>query len=152
MASINTTIVNIRVLEQALLNAFEAWAAEDINDRHWEAQFLDMGRWKYKNPTMRRNGELVGSPRDIYDLGALYESGRESYTIAMAPLQATASWQWLDYGYNVHYGTGNNATARPFTDDIALAASFFRREPGKALVRRVQASLDKINAPNRLSR
>lgn len=153
MAIINATITNVKVLEKALLNAFQQWATEDINDAHWRDQFQDMGRWDYDNETRRRNGEVITSPqRDIYDLGDLYRSGKKSYTTNIEPTEATASWQWLDYGYYVHYGTGSNVTPRPFTDDIALVASFFRRAPGKALVRRVQASLDRINAPNRLPR
>lgn len=150
MAILNATIVNFKAVERALLGAFEDWATEDINDAYWDDQFLDMGLWPYNNETKRSNGEVVDSPRDIYDLGDLYRSGKESYVVTIAPQQATASWQWLDYGYYVHYGTGSNVTARPFTDDIALVASFFRRAPGKAFVRRVQTALDRINAPNRL--
>lgn len=152
MAIINATITNVKVLEKALLNAFEQWTTEDINDGHWDDQFREMEQWTYDNETRRENGQVVSSPRDIYDMGDLYRSGIESYTITIESKQATASWQWLDYGYYVHYGTGSNVTPRPFTDDIALVASFFRRAPGKALVRRVQASLDRINAPNRLPR
>ena len=33
-------------------------------------------RWHWPGETRRRNGEIVGSPRDIYDTGELYRSYR----------------------------------------------------------------------------
>jgi hypothetical protein len=152
MAIVNATIVNQKKLEQALIDAFETWAEEDINDAHWDDQFRE-DRWQYSNVTTRKNGESVGSPRDIYDLGALYESGINSYKFSAGPNGAEANWHWdatnasgREYAWYVHEGLGTNVTARPFTDDISLPSSFFRKAPGKALLRRVQSALGSISA------
>ena len=103
--------------------------------------------------TERKNGLLVTSPRDIYDLGELYRSGIESFTMERGSSMATAKWHWdatnasgREYAWYVHEGLGTNATPRRFTDDISIAASFFRKAPGKALKLRVNKHLATINA------
>jgi hypothetical protein len=144
---------NSASLEKALANAFKKWAKEDINEAHWDDQFKDMGRWQYNNETKRKNGEVVGSPRDIYDYGELYRSGVESFRINESPEMVEAAWHWdaknssgQEYAWYVHYGKGTNVDARPFTDDIAIPSSFFYKGPGKALVRRIGAELKTLNA------
>jgi hypothetical protein len=140
-------------LEQALVAAFKKWAKEDINEAHWDDQFKNMGRWKYDNETRRKNGEVIlPGKRDIYDYGLLYESGVESFKINESPSVVEASWHWdaknssgEEYAWYVHYGKGTNVTARPFTDDISIPSSFFRKAPGKALVRRIGAELKVLN-------
>ena len=143
--------IGLERLEKALLDAFETWAEEDINDAHWDDQFRDMGRWKYDGVTERANGEVVTSPRDIYDLGELYRSGVESFRFDRASNGATANWHWdatnkkgQEYAWYVHEGLGRNATPRRFTDDISIPSSFFRKGPGRALVLRTQAELNKL--------
>jgi hypothetical protein len=143
---------NSASLEKALANAFKKWAKEDINEAHWDDQFKDMGRWQYNNETKRKNGEVVGSPRDIYDYGELYRSGVESFRINESPEMVEAAWHWdaknssgQEYAWYVHYGKGTNVDARPFTDDIAIPSSFFYKGPGKALVRRIGAELKTLN-------
>jgi hypothetical protein len=146
-------IHNSAALEQALANAFKKWAKEDINEAHWDDQFKEMGRWAYDNETKRkRTGEVVGSPRDIYDYGLLYESGVESFKINESPSGIEATWHWdaknssgEEYAWYVHYGKGTNVTARPFTDDISIPSSFFHKGPGKALVLRIRAQLKTLN-------
>jgi hypothetical protein len=145
-----TRFVNPGRIVAALSHAFEKWATEDIDDAHWDDQFRDMDRWDWSGETRRKNGEVVDSPRDIYDLGALYRS--KEYTIIQTTNRAQAKWRWTatnssgqEYAYYVHYGTGAT-DARPFTDDIAIASSFFRKTPGMALVRQMQAALDSLNA------
>jgi hypothetical protein len=145
-------IHNSAALEKALASAFKKWAKEDINEAHWDDQFREMGRWKYDNETKRKNGEVVGNPRDIYDYGLLYESGVESFKINESPSVIEASWHWdaknssgQEYAWYVHYGKGTNVDARPFTNDIAIPSSFFYKGPGKALVRRIGAELKVLN-------
>jgi hypothetical protein len=145
---------NSASLEKALVNAFKRWAKEDINEAHWDDQFKDMGRWDYDNETKRKKtGEVVGSPRDIYDYGLLYESGVNSFKINESPSVVEASWHWNaknssgeEYAWYVHYGKSTNVTARPFTDDISIPSSFFHKTPGKALVTRIRAELTTLNA------
>lgn len=151
MAIVNATVINAKAIETALITAFETWAEEDINDAHWDDQFRD-DRWTYGGETRRKNGEVVTSPRDIYDLGLLYESGVESFTTVRDDNGASANWHWdaknssgKEYAWYVHEGLGTNQTARPFTDDISIPSSFFRKAPGMALIRQAQMALDKIS-------
>lgn len=143
-------IINQQLIEKALLDAFSQWAEDDINDAHWDDQFKE-DKWKYGNITKRKNGEEVGSPRDIYDLGDLYRSGVESFTLTIEANRARANWHWdaknqsgEEYAWYVHEGRGTNVTARPFTDDISIPSSFFFKAPGRALQLRVQQHLDSI--------
>jgi hypothetical protein len=140
-------IVNQKLIEEALLNAFDKWAKEDINEAHWDDQFKDMGRWSWDGETRRKNGEVVDSPRDIYDLGDLYESGVKSFKLNRTSNGTEASWHWdatnssgEEYAWYVHEGT-DTMKGRPFTDDISMPSSFFRKGPGKALLRQVQDAL-----------
>lgn len=152
MAIISAKLIGQKIIEQALINAFELWASEDINDAHWRDQFTEE-KWKYFGITKRRNGETVGpNPRDIYDLGLLYESGVNSYKFETGTNGATARWHWdaknangVEYASYVHDGT-RFMDDRPFTDDIAIAASFFRKGPGKALQLRTAQALERLNA------
>jgi hypothetical protein len=149
--AIRAKILNQQLIEKALLDAFETWASSDINDAHWDDQFRDPGKWRYDNTTERKNGETVGSPRDIYDLGELYESGVRSYKFERKANGAEATWHWdatnssgEQYAWYVHEGIGSNVTARPFTDDISIPSSFFRKAPGKALILRTQEALSRL--------
>lgn len=142
------TLRNGKNLENQLIQAFEAWASEDINDSYWDDQFRDMELWVYDGETVRKNGETVTSPRDIYDTGALYESGIESFQSSRRPNGAEASWNWdatnssgRAYAYYVHEGAGTNATPRPWTDEIAIPRKFDNSSIKKALLRRIKASL-----------
>jgi hypothetical protein len=151
MAIVNATVINAKAIEEALVKAFETWVEEDINDAHWSDQFQD-DQWDYDGETQRKNGQVVTSPRDIYDLGLLYQSGVESFTTFRDGNGASANWHWdatngsgKEYAWYVHEGLGTNRTARPFTDDISIPSSFFRKAPGMALIARAQAALDKIS-------
>jgi hypothetical protein len=152
MPAVNAVIIGQELIEKALIDAFETWAEEDINDAHWEDQFKE-DKWQYDNETKRKNGDIVTSPRDIYDLGKLYESGVKSYRFQRSTDGAEANWHWdaknssgEEYAWYVHEGKGTNVTARPFTDDISIPSSFFFKAPGKALKRRVTQYLDQLNA------
>jgi hypothetical protein len=149
MAIVGASITNVKAIENALVKAFEKWAEEDINDKHWEKQFRDMSKWNWPNETLRQSGPpLVTSPRDIYDLGLLYDSGKQSFDVQSTANGASADWHWdaknsseKEYARHVHDGT-KFMDGRPFTEDIAVEASFFFKEPGKDLVARVQTALD----------
>jgi hypothetical protein len=101
----------------------------------------------------RENGDTVGSPRDIYDLGNLYDSGVNSYKYQSSATGASANWHWdaknrsgEEYAWYVHEGKGTNYPyPRRFTDDISFKFSF-RRPVGKALQSRVQTALNALNA------
>jgi len=47
MAIISARIIGAKQIEKALLDAFEVWAEEDINDAHWDDQFRDMDEWEW---------------------------------------------------------------------------------------------------------
>jgi hypothetical protein len=148
MAIVGATLVNAKAIENALIEAFEKWSREDINEAHWDDQFRDMDRWDWPNETRRKNKQVVDSPRDIYDLGELYDSGVKSYVFAKGRTEVSANWHWdatnsseQEYAWYVHEGT-SKMDGRPFTDDIAVPSSFFSKGPGMAFVGRVQTSLN----------
>lgn len=150
MRAVGTRLINAQKLVNAIANAFENWATEDIDDAHWDDQFRDMDRWDWSGETRRKNGEIVDSPRDIYDLGNLYRS--KQYSLVKTVNGIEAKWSWnatnnsgQEYAYYVHEGTAKT-DARPFTDDISIPSSFKRKAPGRALIDQMQASLDLLNA------
>ena len=152
MAVVGVKLIGQNLIEQALIDAFELWASEDINDAHWQDQFQEE-KWKYDGATERKNGLVVTSPRDIYDLGELYQSGINSFRFTRSADTAQASWHWNatnnsgnEYAWYVHEGIGSNVTARPFTDDISIPSSFFRKAPGMALKSRIAQALGRLNA------
>jgi hypothetical protein len=145
----NARLVGGKVLEQAIVKAFKQWAETDIDEDHWDAQFRDMDRWDWPNETKRRSGAIVDSPRDIYDLGDLYRS--KKFSLTTQGDRAEASWYWdatnssgVEYAWYVHEGT-RFMDGRPFTDDISIASSFWRKEPGKALKLQVETELARLN-------
>lgn len=153
MAILGGNIINGHLIENALVAAFETWVEEDINQRHWEEQFKNMSKWPYDmgdNPTVRKNGQTVDSPRDIYDLGLLYKSGLKT-VFEDTGTMVTANWHWdakntkgKEYAWYVHEGIGSNTTARPFTDDIAFAPTFFLKAPGIRFKMRVREALARL--------
>jgi hypothetical protein len=149
MAIVGAKLINPESIENALVQAFETWVKEDINDAHWDDQFKNMAKWDYDNETRRKNGEVISTPqRDIYDLGLLYQSGIDSSVIENTGAMVTANWHWdatnasgKEYATYVHDGLGTNVKARPFTDDISVASSFFLKAPGKAFKLRVSKAM-----------
>jgi hypothetical protein len=152
--SIKAKLLNGDSIQKALVEAFEQWAAVDINQDHWREQFLERG-WPYSGKTKRKNPSApireAESPRDIYDFGRLYESGVQSFELQMDAGTLRASWHWdaknasgKEYAWYVHYGKGTNTTARPFTDDISIPASFFYKAPGMALLRRITVGIEAL--------
>lgn len=140
---------NAQVLANKLANAFETWAKEDVNDAYWDDQFRDMGLWEYDRETRRKNGEIVDSPRDIFDTGALYRSGVESLRINNSPNAVSADWEWgarnstgQPYARYVHEGEGTNyGNPRPWTDELAVPQKFDTSVVKRALLARIQEAL-----------
>lgn len=158
MAIIGARLVNAKAIENALVKAFEQWAEQDINEKHWDKQFKDMSKWPWtfkgnNDVTVRENPikDPVTTPRDIDDWGNLYNSGYNSYKFTPRVSAAVASWHWdaknssgEEYAGYVHDGT-KFMDGRPFTEDIAVEASFFFKEPGQDLEARVQSALDLLS-------
>jgi len=87
------TFNNPERLVQKLEKAFEAWARFEVND-YFRDQFLE-DKWDYPGETQRKSGEFVGpEPRNIFDLGELYRSGRDSFDTEKTINGINASWNW----------------------------------------------------------
>lgn len=148
MATAGARIIGAKQIEQALLQAFEQWTKEDIDNKFWKAQFIDR-KWKYGGVTIRKNGDVVGPrPRDIYDLGNLYES--TSYSYSSSSEAAEAKWNWNatnasgdEYASYVHEGT-RFMPGRPFTDDVSDMAFSFRKPIGRALLSKIKIALKEL--------
>jgi hypothetical protein len=149
--AVSAKLVGIEKLEQALLEAFEQWAKEDINDKYMNLRFLDDGFWPYPDypagGTKRKSGEIVGSPRDIYDLGELYESGRRSFFVT----NGQAFWNWGArnssgnlYAEYVHEGLGTNRTPRKWTEDIVVPQKFHAGREKLALLDKITLSFNAL--------
>jgi hypothetical protein len=152
MPAINARLFGAKDIERVLVNAFEEWTREDVNGAFWDDQFKEE-KWRHSPYTERENGDTVGSPRDIYDLGNLYDSGINSYKYQSSATGASADWHWdaknrsgEEYAWYVHEGKGTNYPyPRRFTDDISFKFSF-RRPVGMALQLRVQTALNGLYA------
>jgi len=140
------TIINAAALEAKLTKAFETWSRFDIND-YFRGQFLEP-KWDYPGETKRKNGELVGpEPRDIYDLGNLYKSGRDSLKIEPGKIDVTASWNWDaknksgdSYAWYVHEGLSTNLEPRQWTDIFQQRDLFESSNVSRALSSRIRAA------------
>jgi hypothetical protein len=79
--------------------------------------------WKWDGTTLRKNGDFVGSPRDIVDTGELRDSQQEPvYEGDKALIEWTA-----DHAIGVHEGissTGEPMPARPWTDEAKNNTDF----------------------------
>ncbi len=142
------TIVNAALLETKLAKAFEAWARVDAND-YFRNQFLE-DKWDYDGETERKNGETVNSPRNIFDLGDLYRSGRDSFKIEQGGIDITASWDWdaknssgKGYAWYVHEGLSTNLSPRQWTDVFQQRDLFSQSNVSKELRSRIRTALNK---------
>jgi len=141
--------INPDAFTKRLTTAFAIWANDDINDSYWDDFFKD-DRWSYPGETRRKNGGVVSSPRDIYDLGNLYDSGRESFTLNLAGNSPKASWNWnatnesgRAYAWYVHEGLGTNLAPRPWTDAFQVPAKFERGVAMRSLKNRIREAFMK---------
>jgi hypothetical protein len=140
--------INPEALVKKLSKAFEAWSRFDVND-HFRNEFLEE-KWPYDGETKRKNGDTVGSPRDIFDLGELYRSGRDSFSITQGGMDVTASWNWdakndsgRGYAWYVHEGLSTNLAPRQWTDAFQQQDLFNSSQVSKDLKMRIRTALSK---------
>lgn len=145
---IGGTIVNAKALEAKLAKAFETWTRFDVND-YFRGEFLE-DKWPYNGETERKNGEVVTSPRNIFDLGDLYRSGRDSFSISQGGVDITASWDWnaknssgRGYAWYVHEGLGTNLSPRQWTDVFQQKDLFDGSQVSKELKMRIRTALNR---------
>ena len=145
---IGGTIVNAKTLEAKLAKAFETWTRFDVND-YFRGEFLE-DKWPYNGETERKNGEVVTSPRNIFDLGDLYRSGRDSFSISQGGVDITASWDWnaknssgRGYAWYVHEGLGTNLSPRQWTDVFQQKDLFDGSQVSKELKMRIRTALNR---------
>lgn len=143
-------IVNAKEIERQLADAFAEWLEDDVNDEYMSQEFID-DKWPYPPPsTARVNGEMAGSPRNIYDTGELFRSGQESFSIARGGSTVEGNWHWgatnssgEEYAWFVHEGKGpHSRAARPWTDEIAEPYLFEGSEVKRQLESRITAKLN----------
>jgi len=143
------TVLNAKALEAKLTKAFETWARFDVND-YFRDQFLE-DKWDYDGETRRKSGEFVGpEPRNIFDLGDLYRSGRDSFKIEQGGVDITASWDWdaknssgRGYAWYVHEGLSTNLEPRQWTDIFQQRDLFSQSSVSKELRSRMRIALNK---------
>lgn len=75
--------------------------------------------WEWDGTTLRKNGEIASSPRDIVDLGELRDSQQEP---VYEGDKATISWD-CEHATFVHDGT-EKMQARPWTEKAAEETDF----------------------------
>jgi hypothetical protein len=140
--------INPEALVKKLSKAFETWSRFDVND-HFRNEFLEE-KWPYDGETKRKNGDTVGSPRDIFDLGELYRSGRDSFSITQGGMDVTASWNWdakndsgRGYAWYVHEGLSTNLAPRQWTDTFQQQDLFDSGQVSKDLKMRIRTAFSK---------
>jgi hypothetical protein len=142
------TIINAKKLEAKLAKAFDTWARFDVND-YFRDQFIE-DKWSYPGETERKSGELARDPRNIFDLGDLYRSGRDSFKITQGSTDVTASWDWdaknssgRGYAWYVHEGLSTNLAPRQWTDVFQQRDLFDGSNVSKELRSRIRTALNK---------
>jgi hypothetical protein len=143
---VGANFINPDIFARKLAKAFEAWARFDVND-YFRDQFTTP-KWDYDGETRRKNGDYITSPkRDIYDLGSLYRSGRDSFKIESNGIDVTASWSWdaenssgRAYAWYVHEGLSTNRNARQWTDVFQEQNLFISSNIRKSLRDRIRTA------------
>lgn len=97
--------INVRTFERAM-----DWADADFD------QQMASEKWDWPNKTRRKNGQIVGSPRDIIDTGALLQSKRREQVS-----NSVVEFIWDDeVAEGVHDGmvtkSNKRLPARPWTE------------------------------------
>jgi len=143
------TVINAKLLEAKLSKAFETWTRFDVND-HFRDQFFEE-KWDYGRDTKRKNGDFINAGvRDIYDLGDLYKSGRDSFDVSLSSSGAEANWNWdatnssgQPYARYVHDALrGTNVPfARPWTQDVAIPSRFEQSAIKQQLLQRIRSAM-----------
>jgi len=143
------SISNVDKLVAKLEKAFETWARFEVND-YFRDQFLE-DKWTYDGETRRKNGELVGpEPRNIFDLGDLYRSGRDSFDVRQSANSIDTLWNWnarnssgRPYAWYVHEGLSTNLAPRQWTDIFQEQSLFENSNVSKELKSRIRAAFNK---------
>lgn len=143
------SINNADKLVAKLEKAFETWARFEVND-YFRDQFLE-DKWTYDGETQRKNGEFVGpEPRNIFDLGDLYRSGRDSFDVRQSANSIDALWNWNArnssgrlYAWYVHEGLSTNLAPRQWTDIFQEQSLFENSNVSKELKSRIRAAFNK---------
>lgn len=143
------SFVNPEDLVNKLAKAFETWTRFDVND-HFRDQFFEE-KWDYGRDTKRKNGDFINAGvRDIYDLGDLYKSGRDSFDVSLSSSGAEANWNWdatnssgQPYARYVHDALrGTNVPfARPWTQDVAIPSRFEQSAIKQQLLQRIRSAM-----------
>ena len=140
------SLINGKALEEKLAKAFSIWSRFDLND-HFRDQFFE-DKWFYGRDTTRKSGEPVSAGnRNIYDLGVLYKSGRDSFDLNDSGANLVASWNWdatnsteNAYALYVHDALeGSNVPyARPWTQDLRTSVAFEASTVKQQLLSRIR--------------
>ena len=145
-------LINQALIEAALIRAFNNWAEEDLNDKFFSEQFIDR-QWPYPGPiTIRKARSPAGNPRDIYDTGALFKSGQNSFTLTNSVAGASAKWHWNarnssgeEYAFYVHEGKGpHSRVPRKWTDDLVIPLLFEQSEAKLDLSARISIEFARL--------
>ncbi|MBW4677671.1 MAG: hypothetical protein KME52_27830 [Desmonostoc geniculatum HA4340-LM1] len=103
--------IDLNKLNSAINKAFDV-VVEAQGEAFQNAIASDI--WEWPRETLRNNGDLVDSPRDIYDTGKLYDS----LVISRTANAAEYTWE-SDHAAIVHDGAttknGTELPARPWT-------------------------------------
>jgi hypothetical protein len=142
------SINNADKLVAKLEKAFETWARFEVND-YFRDQFLE-DKWPYPGETERKNGEIAESPRNIFDLGDLYRSGRDGFNVQQSANSVDALWDWnarnssgRPYAWYVHEGLSTNLAPRQWTDIFQERSLFESSNVSKELKSRIRAAFNK---------
>lgn len=124
--------IDLNKLNSAINKAFDV-AVEAQGEAFQNALLYDT--WEWPRETLRQNGDLVSSPRDIYDTGELYDS----LVISRTANAAEYTWE-ADHAAIVHDGAttknGTELPARPWTKvglEECDAASIMQQQLNKLL-------------------
>lgn len=103
-------------IDQSKLNSIINRAFDVTVEAQGEAfqNAIASDHWEWPRETLRQNGDLVKSPRDIYDTGELYDS------LVISRTASAAEYTWeADYAAIIHDGAttknGTELPARPWT-------------------------------------
>lgn len=94
------------ILDQAFAETVDAYADQ------CQVEF-EMVQWDWPGETRRRNGDFVGSPRNINDTQELARSQQPPEYLT--PLIAEITWG-AGHALIVHEGDGDSRPARPWTE------------------------------------
>lgn len=143
-------ILNVKSIENQLVEAFLEWAEDDVNGEYWAEQFFT-NKWPYPSQTKRRNGETAGpGPRNIVDTQELYDSGVESMKLSKSSNGASADWHWNaknstgdEYAWYVHEGQGpHSLEPRRWTDELSSEYLFGNSRLKRQLMDKIQSKLN----------